>query len=84
MSNSALNPISNANSTPKRNEQLFKSIIKNWKTTSIGVVLSLTGFVAFSPSNFGGEDALVVQVSKYIQIGGLAAFGVVAKDSNNQ
>ncbi|MBW4672175.1 MAG: hypothetical protein KME60_33315 [Cyanomargarita calcarea GSE-NOS-MK-12-04C] len=58
------------------------SIIKNWKTTSIGVMLSFTGFVAFSPSTFGGEQAPLVQVCKYVTSGGLAALGIVSKDLN--
>jgi hypothetical protein len=58
------------------------SIIKNWKTTSIGVMLSFTGFVAFSPKTFGGEQAPLVQVCKYVTSGGLAALGIVSKDFN--
>jgi hypothetical protein len=60
-----------------------KSILKNWKTTSIGLVLSLTGFVAFSPKTFGGEQAPLVQVCKYVASGGLAALGIVGKDFNS-
>jgi hypothetical protein len=60
-----------------------KSIIKNWKTTSIGLMLSLSGFVAFSPSTFGGEQAPLVQVCKYVASGGLAALGIVSKDFNS-
>ena len=59
------------------------SILKNWKTTSIGLMLSLTGFVAFSPSTFGGEQAPLVQVCKYVASGGLAALGIVSKDFNS-
>jgi hypothetical protein len=59
-----------------------KVIIKNWKTTAIGVFLSCTGFVAFSPSTFGGEQAPLVQVCKYITSGGLGALGICSKDFN--
>jgi hypothetical protein len=60
-----------------------KSIIKNWKTTTIGLMLSCSGFVAFSPSTFGGEQAPLVQVCKYVTSGGLAALGIVGKDFNS-
>jgi hypothetical protein len=56
--------------------------MRSWKTTTIGIVASVAGFVAFSPSTFGGESALVVQVCKYITLGGLAGLGIVAKDYN--
>jgi hypothetical protein len=59
-----------------------KVAIRNWKTTTIGFVLCCSGFVAFSPSTFGGEQAPLVQVCKYITSGGLAALGITAKDSN--
>jgi hypothetical protein len=45
-------------------------------------MLSFTGFVAFSPSTFGGEQAPLVQVCKYVTSGGLAALGIVSKDLN--
>ncbi|BAZ37360.1 hypothetical protein NIES4101_32810 [Calothrix sp. NIES-4101] len=59
-----------------------KAFVKNWKTTAIGITLSFTGFVAFSPSTFGGEQAPLVQVSRYITSGGLAALGICSKDFN--
>jgi hypothetical protein len=58
------------------------AVVKNWKTTSVGVLLAVTGFIAYSPKNFGGDQALIVELSKYIHMGGLAALGVVAKDYN--
>jgi hypothetical protein len=58
------------------------AFIKNWKTTTIAITLSFSGFVAFSPSMFGGEQAPLVQVCKYVTAGGLAAFGIVSKDFN--
>ncbi len=59
-----------------------KAFLKNWKTTAIGITLSFTGFVAFSPKTFGGEEAPVVQICKYITSGGLAALGICSKDFN--
>lgn len=60
----------------------MKQLLKNWKTTAIGITLSFTGFVAFSPNRFGGEDTLFVQTCKYITSGGLATLGLCAKDFN--
>jgi hypothetical protein len=57
-------------------------MMKSWKTTIIGIIASFTGFVAFSPDTFGGEKALIVQISRYIHLGGLAALGITAKDFN--
>lgn len=64
------------------NSNTKKVAIKNWKTTAIGCVLCCSGFVAFSPSTFGGEQAPLVQVCKYITAGGFAALGINAKDFN--
>jgi hypothetical protein len=74
-------PISNQ---PSSNQppNASKAFLKNWKTTAIGITLSFTGFVAFSPSTFGGEQAPIVQVCKYITSGGLAALGICSKDFN--
>lgn len=59
-----------------------RAVVKNWKTTTIGVLLALSGFITFSPGTFGGENALLVQVCKYITMGGLAGLGITAKDFN--
>lgn len=66
-------------SKPKTDTKLK---IKNWKTTGIGLLLSFSGFVAFSPSTFGGEQAPLVQICKYITTGGLGVLGVCSKDFN--
>jgi hypothetical protein len=57
-----------------------KAVSKSWKTTTIGIVLALSGFVAFSPDAFGGDNAFIVKLCKFINVGGLAALGVTAKD----
>ena len=67
------------NSSPSPAQSAF---IKNWKTTVIGITLSFSGFVAFSPSMFGGEKAPLVQFCKYVTTGGLATLGIVSKDFN--
>ena len=58
------------------------AILKNWKTTAIGITLSFTGFVAFTPNTFGGDQKPFVQVCKYVTSGGLAALGIASKDFN--
>jgi hypothetical protein len=74
----------NLSNQPSSNQpaNASRAFLKNWKTTAIGVTLSFTGFVAFSPSTFGGEQAPIVQVCKYITSGGLAALGICSKDFN--
>jgi hypothetical protein len=67
---------------PNTSQKIKNNAIRSWKTTVIGITLSFTGFVAFSPNTFGGEASPFVQVCKYITSGGLAALGVVAKDFN--
>lgn len=59
-----------------------KAVIKSWKTTAIGILLALSGFVTFSPDTFGGERTLLVQVCKFITMGGLAGLGITSKDFN--
>lgn len=54
--------------------------MKNWKTTALGIISAGAGFVAYSPSLFGGESEPLVQVCKFINLGGLAGLGLVAKD----
>lgn len=75
-------PMNSMNTSPKPEPAASKAVFKNWKTTAIGITLSFTGFVAFSPSTFGGEQAPVVQICKYITSGGLAALGICSKDFN--
>lgn len=65
-----------------KNTPVSNAVMKNWKTTVIGILLSFSGFVTFSPDTFGGDQALLVQISKYITAGGLAALGISAKDYN--
>jgi hypothetical protein len=58
------------------------AVISNWKTTAIGLLISFTGFVAFSPDHFGGNESLLVTLSRYIAAGGFAALGIASKDYN--
>lgn len=58
-------------------KNIITGIAKNWKTSSIGLVLSFTGYVAMFPEGF---DERLVNVSKYTSTGGLAALGLCSKD----
>jgi hypothetical protein len=51
----------------------------NWKTTVTAIVTAVAGFVLFSPQYF---PPWAIDVAKYVMLGGLAAFGLTAKDSN--
>lgn len=63
------------------NEQQIKTyLISNWKTSLIGIILSVSGFISFSPDSFGGDQSLIVEFSKYVTAGGLAALGICSKD----
>ena len=49
----------------------------SWKSTAAGVVSALAAFVLFSPAYF---PPWAIDAAKFAMVGGLAAFGVVAKD----
>jgi hypothetical protein len=53
--------------------------MRNWKTTTAGIVTAAFGFVVFSPDLFAGH-AWIVAVAKYATIGGLASMGIAGKD----
>jgi predicted exporter len=53
------------------------ALTKNWKTTTVGSITAVTGYIAMFPAGFKDE---VVNVSRYIQVGGLASLGLVSKD----
>lgn len=55
--------------------------MKNWKTTLSGAVSAIAAFIAAYPHHFGGEGTLVVDVAKFVAIGGLAFMGLSASDS---
>lgn len=54
--------------------------MKNWKTTTAGLVTAFAGFVLFSPDLFS-RWSWVGDVAKYIMAGGLAGIGLFSKDS---
>lgn len=76
-------PSTNQSTRQPINSNINTAVVKNWRTTLIGFILAFSGFVAYSPNSFGGENAFIVQLCKYINIGGLATFGLVAKDFNS-
>jgi len=53
----------------------------SWKTSLIGLLSAAAGFVAFSPALFS-KWPWIVEVAKYIMVGGLAGLGFASKDSN--
>lgn len=58
--------------------------MKNWKTTVSGLVSAAGAFIAFSalpPFNIH-YPAIVSALAAFMIAGGLAAFGVNAKDNN--
>ncbi len=58
---------------------LRDAITKNWKTSAIGVTLAFSGYVAMFPAGF---PELAVNLSRFIQVGGMSALGIVAKDGD--
>jgi hypothetical protein len=52
-----------------------------WKTTAAGIVMAVAGFVAFSPSLFV-RWPWVVDVAKYLMVGGGASIGLLARDNH--
>ena len=55
--------------------------MRSWKTTLCGGIAAAASFVAFSPQTFK-DWPLVVEFAKFAMVGGLASFGIFAKDSN--
>jgi hypothetical protein len=52
--------------------------VKDWKTTTSGIVLALSGYVAMFPQGF---DPNVANIAKYINLGGLVSLGIVSRDA---
>jgi len=51
--------------------------MKNWKTNLSALVVVICGFILFSPQWF---PPLAIDIAKYVALGGVAAFGISAKD----
>jgi hypothetical protein len=58
-------------------QKILIGTTNNWKTSSIGLVLSFTGYVSMFPEGF---DSRIVNFSKYTSVGGLATLGICSKD----
>ena len=54
--------------------------MRSWKTTVSAIVTVAAGFVLFSPDLFSDWPWLI-ELAKYVTLGGLAALGIAAKDS---
>jgi hypothetical protein len=55
----------------------------NWKTTVTGAISALASFVLFAQgSHYINFPQWALAIAGFAQVGGLAAFGVVAKDYN--
>jgi hypothetical protein len=55
----------------------------SWKTSASAVLTVVAGFVAFSPELFSRWQILL-EISKYIALGGLATLGISAADKPKQ
>lgn len=53
----------------------------SWKSTVIGAMTAFFAFVLFTPESFQ-EWPILIALSKFAVIGGLAGLGIVAKDYN--
>lgn len=54
--------------------------MRNWKTTTFGLIAAGAGFVTLSPDLFH-QWPLVIAIAKYVIAGGLAGLGLASKDS---
>jgi hypothetical protein len=54
--------------------------MKNWKTTVVGLVAAVAGFIALHPM-YTARWPFVNDLAGYIMAGGLAGMGILAKDS---
>jgi hypothetical protein len=56
--------------------------MKNWKTTLAGVLSAAGSFVLFAQASGVNVPKMVMLLAAFMQVGGLAGFGIVAKDYN--
>jgi hypothetical protein len=59
--------------------QIKESLVRNWKTTTVGGVLAISGYISMFPTGYP-ENA--VNMARFINLGGMASLGVVAKDGD--
>lgn len=55
--------------------------MRNWKTTTFGLLAAGAGFITLSPDLFA-KWPLVIAIAKYVIAGGLAGLGIAGKDFN--
>lgn len=58
----------------------YDSIVRNWKTTTVGLIITLSGFVAVYLDYFGGSESIFVEIATYVNAGGAMGLGIYAKD----
>ncbi|MBW4666464.1 MAG: hypothetical protein KME60_03210 [Cyanomargarita calcarea GSE-NOS-MK-12-04C] len=57
------------------------AVTRNWKTTTIGSVTAVSGYIAMFPVGFTAE---AVNLARYIQVGGFASLGLVSRDFDTE
>ncbi len=57
--------------------------MRDWKTTTAGLVLVVAGFVTFQPELFV-RWPWAVALAKYAMIGGFGALGIAGKDADKE
>lgn len=55
----------------------------NWRTTLMGLVSGFAVLAVTSPQTFGGENTIVVQVSKALLATGVIGIGTAAQDGRH-
>lgn len=56
--------------------------MRDHKTTIAAAISAIFGFIALNP-HYLEHYPLLIDIAKYAHIGGLAAFGILASDSNS-
>lgn len=57
-----------------------EAALKNWRTTASSCLTAFSAYVALFPDDFRHLPVLV-HIAKFFVVGGLAAFGIAARDS---
>lgn len=64
---------------PGKPNPVLDAFLRNWQTTTCGIVSAVASFVVMFPQNFPPPVHMVAQ---FAMAGGLAALGICGKDSN--
>jgi hypothetical protein len=75
--------VSPATSAPPKRQSFaryhVRSLRMNWRTALVGLVSTCAAYVAMFPEGFAPN---VVNVARFVMVGGFAAFGIVGKDAS--